>query len=373
MHVGLRAALIGSGVVVVALGLAAAALGLVTVERHTGFFAPVWDADADGIYYVERSSFGLTWGLGWEFLTPPAYSYVVKDEFRLRHLGLGDEEPATLARWSPSPVEGRVTRHYRRRIFNTASARVEVGPESVSYLVTMSVPRVPASEPWSLEGRWTAATGPSGDWRQERAGPTPGSERALMGGVEVMTVPGRESYPAAILAVRADGDARVLVHNDDFHALYPDGVPGETIAELSRRDRIEHMREFRQVQANLEAQYEAEGLNEGAATLRAYRDMEGLGLLPRRPRLIATPVDEVPPDVRVFDIPASYFDVGLFQDIAAAITAPGSEVETGTGTYLQYYDDELGPRLKEWREQGNDRFAVRTGGQAYVLNVSRPE
>jgi hypothetical protein len=76
------------GVVLVAGGLALAAVGLVTVERHTGFFAPVWDAEGDGIYYVQRDSFGITWGFGWEHLSPPAYSYVVSDEFRLRHLDL---------------------------------------------------------------------------------------------------------------------------------------------------------------------------------------------------------------------------------------------------------------------------------------------
>ncbi|MFW6077793.1 MAG: hypothetical protein ACOC71_08560, partial [Hyphomicrobiales bacterium] len=114
-------------------------------------------------------------------------------------------------------------------------------------------------------------------------------------------------------------------------------------------------------------------LREGAATLRAYRDMEDLGLLPKRPRLVATAVDAVPSDLRVFEIPLDYFDVGLFQDIAEAIASPGTQVDTSTGTYLQYYDDELGPRLKAWREQGNDRFAVRTGGQVYVLDVSRPE
>jgi hypothetical protein len=297
----------------------------------------------------------------------------MNDEFRLRHLAIGEEEPATLASWSTSPVEGRVTRHYRGRIFNTVAARIEVTPEGVSYLIKMSIPRVPASQQWAIEGTWSEAAGGSGEWREEWAGPTPGSERALVGGVELLTVRGRDSYPAAILAVSAEGDADVLVHNDVFRDLYPDGVPAEKIAEWSRREQIERVREFQRVQSELEARYEAEGFNEGAATLQAYRDMEELGLLPKRPRLVATPVDEVPPDTRVFDIPADYFDVGLFADIAEAIASPGTGVDTSTGSYLQYYDDRLGPRLKEWREEGNDRFAVRTGGRTYVLSVSRPD
>lgn len=366
------AALVVAGIVL-AGGLALALLGLVTVERHTGFFAPVWDAEGDGVYYVERDSFGVTWGFGWEHFAPPAYSYVMKDDFRLRHLDLGSAEPETLGRWSPSPVEGRITRHYRGRIFNTVSARVEATPDGASYVVSMSIPRVPSSEQWSIEGMWSEAAGASGEWRSGWAGPTAAPDEVLAGGIEVMSVPGVESYPAAILAVSADGDARVLVRNDDFHDLYPEGVPAELIAERSRREQIERAREFKRVQSELEARYESEGLHEGSATLQAYRDMEELGYLPKRPRLVATPVDDVSPDVRVFDIPADYFDFGLFQDIAAAIAAPGTEVDTDTGTYLQYYDDELGPRLRDWRAQGNDRFGVRTGGRTYVLSVSRPE
>jgi hypothetical protein len=365
------AALIGLGVVVVG-GIALAALGLFTVERHTGYFAPVWDAEGEGVYYLERDTVGVTWGFGWEHFTPPAYSYVVTDTFRLRHLKIDGPEPVTLARWPASPVEGRITRQYRGRIFNVVSARIDPSPEGASYVVKMDISRVPSSEQWSLEGTWSEAAGASGEWSQAWAGPTPVPDRVLAGGVEVLTVQGRESYPAAILAVEAEGDYRVLARNRDFDDLYPGGVPAREIAERSWREEIERGREFRRVRTDLVARYLDQGLNEGAAILQADRDMEELGLLPKRPRLVATAVDEVPPDLRVFDIPADYLKVGLFQDIAAAIASPGTEVDTDTGTYLKYYDDELGPVLKQWREEGNDRFAVRTGGQAYVMAVSRP-
>ena len=367
------AALIALGVVVAGGLAAAAAIGLVTVERHTGYFAPVWDAEADGIYYVERDSFGIAWGMGWEHFSPPAYSYVMRDRFRLRHLDIEKRQPVTLGQWSASPVEGRVTRHYRGRIFSTVSARVDVTPEGASYLVEMSIPRVPSSEQWSLQGTWSAATGATGAWRREWAGYAAGSDEVLMRGVELLTVPGRESYPAAILAVSAEGSVDVLVHNRHFEGLYPKGVPAGMIAERSRREAIERGRDFRRVEDKLVARFRADGLNEGAAKLRAIEEMEELGFLPKRPRLVASAVDDVPPGTRVFDIPPDYFEVGLFQDIAAAIAAPGTEVDTSTGTYLKYYDDELGPRLKDWRDEGNDRFAIRSGGRTYVLTVSRPE
>lgn len=372
MRSGFLAAALMAVLLILVGGLGLGALGLVTIERHTGFFAPVWDTQGDGIFYVERNTFGIVWGFGWEHFSPPAYSYVVRDDFRLRHLELDETEPANLGRWSASPVKGRVTREYRGRIFNAVSARVDVTPEGASYLVAMSIPRVPTSEQWSLEGTWSQSAGATGQWRQEQAGSTAAPEQVLVGGVEVMAVPGRESYPAAILAVNADGNARVLVRNGDFHKLYPNGVPAKVVAERSLRDQIERSREFRRVETDLVARYRGEGLDEGEAILRANRDMEELGLLPKRPRLVADPVDQVPPAARVFEIPSEYFQVGLFQDIAAAIASPGTEVDTDTGSYLKYYDDETGPQLKQWREQGNDRFVVRTGGRSYVLTVSRP-
>jgi hypothetical protein len=366
MRPAVRRALIVIAVILLAW-LALAEYSGFSVERHTGFFAPVWDAQGDGIHYVERNSFGVVWGFGWEMFTPPAYSYVVRDEFALRHLELGASEPTTLAHWPASPVEGRVTRHYRGRIFNTASARVEVVPDGVSYRINMSIPRVPRSEAWSIEGTWSQAAGASGAWRAESAGPTPG----------LGTRAGRRhrAFDGARAGILSGGDPG---GRRGWQRRRP-GAQRRVRRPLSRRGAGGEDRRMVAARADracprvppgagrTRGPLRGEGLNEGAATLQAYRDMEDLGLLPKRPRLVATPVDEAPADVRVFDIPANYFDVGLFTDIAEAIASPGSEVDTGTGSYLQYYDDELGPQLRAWREAGNDRFAVRTAGRTYVL------
>ncbi len=96
-------------------------------------------------------------------------------------------------------------------------------------------------------------------------------------------------------------------------------------------------------------------------------------MLPKQPRLIAKMIIDNQDNLKIFAIPPEYFTVGLFQDIAAAITAPGTLVATGTGTYLKYYDDELGPHLKAWRAAGNDRFIVSTNGNSYLLEVRRFE
>jgi len=327
-------------------------------------------ADALGSVAVMVSG-ALVWGLGWEFFSPPARAYIVSDGFTLNRLDVVSGKTVTLERFDGSPVAGRVTRHYRGRIFNFVSARIAPTDGGADFRVAMNVPRVPTSEAWSLAGSWTAGQPSNARWSETHAGNTAPPDAVLTNGVELMTVRGREAYPAAILAVAADGSYRVLVSTRDFGRLYPHGVPAGQIAERSRRQSIERSRELARVKRELVARHQARGLNEGAAMLRAHDDMEELGYLPKSPRIVATPLREPPPGMRVFDIPGEYFRVGLFQDIAAAIAAPDSEVDTSTGTYLKYYDDELGLRLKAWRDAGNDRFAVRTGGKLYLLEVRR--
>jgi hypothetical protein len=115
----------------------------------------------------------------------------------------------------------------------------------------------------------------------------------------------------------------------------------------------------------------AEGVNEAEAHARALAEMERRGFLPKSPRLVATPVDELPRGVRVFDITEEQLRMGLFQDIGAALATPGIEVETGTGTYMKAGDDDTGPRLRAFRDAGNDRFGVRHRGRLYLLEVRR--
>lgn len=356
---------------VVAVLALAQLIGIFTLERHQGFFAPVWSADGRQVYYLERDTRGLIWGLGWEHFTAPANSYILSDRLALRRLDIASGKSETLERFDGSPVTGRVTKHYRGRIFNFVSARIVPGEQGVELLVRMNVPRVPRSEQWALAGTWTPDQPSNANWNEKWAGNTAAPDEVLTNDIEVMTVRGREAFPAAVLAVEADGSYRVLLRNRDFARLYRDGVPPKQFAERSGRERIERSRELNRVKTELVAKHKARGLKDSAATLRAYDDMEELGYFPKKPRLVATPMDAPPADARVFEIPGEYFRVGLFQDIATAIAAPNQEVKTSTGTYLKYYDDEVGLRLNEWLKVGNDRFAVRTDDALYLLEIRR--
>jgi len=369
-HWKAAAVLLTASAVVVVLALAQL-IGIFTMERHQGFFAPVWDQDGRHVYLFERTTTGLIWGFGWEFFTSPAKVYVLADRLVLLRLDSATGASETLESFDGSPLVGRTTEHYRSRIFNYMSARIGPTDAGVEFVAALNVPRIPTSETWALTGTWQPAAPSNAQWTEKWPGNTAPPDEVLYRGVELMTAPGREAFPAAVLAVEADGSHRVLVKNDDFSGLYPDGVLAQLIAERSNRARIEHLREFVRVQSDLTAKYQAEGLNEGAAMLRAGDEMEEMGYLPKSPRLVATPLDAPPPDVRIFEIPNEYFRVGLFQDIAAAIAAPDQEVKTSTGDYLKYYDDELGPTLRAWRDAGNDRFAVRTDGALYLLEVRR--
>lgn len=353
------------------LGALAFALGMVGVERYTGYFAPVWDGQGKGIYFVQRETSGMVWGFGWEHFSPPASTYVLSDEFSLRHLDAVNGKVEVLQSWSGSPLVDRLTKHYRGRIFNSLWARIDPSDGAVDFVLKMNIPRVPSSEIWFLSGSWQQSVPADVKWSQDWRNHAGVNDGVLTNNIEVMTVPGPESFPAAIVAIEADGQNQILINSSDFDAHYPDGIPKNRIAERSHRQLIERSRTLKRTRRELVAKHETAGLSKGKAMLQASEDLEELGLLPKRPRLVAQRLDNIPPGVRVFDIPPDYFEVGLFTDIAAAIARPGALVGTSTGTYLKYYDDDVGPKLKAWRQAGNDRFVVRIGGELFKLTVRR--
>ena len=347
------------------------ALGLAGVERYTGYFAPVWDGPGKGIYFIQRDTRGAVWGFGWEHFSPPASSYVISDNYSLRYLDATTGEVDVLQRWSGSPLVGRVTKHYRGRIFNSLWARVDPADGAVDFVMKMNIPRVPRSEVWFQSGTWRRDAPADVEWTQSWRSHAGTSDGVLRNGVEVMVVPGPESFPAAIVAINAEGQQRVLLRSKDFDAHYSDGLPEKRIAERSRRKSIEQIRTLKRTRSELVAKHEAAGMSKGEAMLQASEDLEEGGLLPKRPRLVAQRLNEIPAGMRVFDIPPDYFQVGLFKDIAEAIARPGTLVDTGTGTYLKYYDDDVGLKLKAWRQAGNDRFVVRSGDGLFELTVRR--
>jgi hypothetical protein len=171
--------------------------------------------------------------------------------------------------------------------------------------------------------------------------------------------------------VKADTTYDVLIHNREFAHRYAGGVPSRWIAERSRREQILHLQEFTAVHEALTDSLRRLGKSEGEAILGAYDRMKDLGYLPKDPVVVAERVNAAPQGETVFDIPSRYFEVGLFRDIAAATVAPGDSIKTDTGDYLGYAGDDVGPRLREYREDHN-AFFVRVDRRLYHLEVVKP-
>ena len=270
------------------------ALGIVSYQTHTGYFAPVWDDAAKGIYFVQRDTTGIVWGAGWEHFTPPAYSFVRSDDFSLRRIDTETAKIESLQTWADSPVTGRTTRNYRGRIFNTVSARVEPAPDGVDFVIRLSIPKVPTSETWTLAGKWKPASPALARWSRQWHSITGLSGNVLKGGREVIAVRGRESFPAALITVKADNTYRVILKNEAFDDLYPNGVPSNKLTEWSRRADIERVRTLKSARDRLMVKHRAAGLNETEAALKTIDDLEEIRPVAEAPEDSCTGDDASP-------------------------------------------------------------------------------
>jgi hypothetical protein len=354
-------------VILVSALVALQTTGLLAIERHRGYVGAVWSGDGDALYYLERDTRGIVAGMGWEFFSPPAQVLLFSDTLTLHRLAPASDSDEALYRLEVTPHIDRVIPRYRSRIFGLVRARIDPDPP-LALAVAIGIPVQPYSEIWVYRAASTASGFTTEGWRQEPAtGVTPG-EAVLVNGRELMLVHGPEGYGRAILAQDTDGRIEVLRSRPGFRLT---DISLEALAERSRRTSIERVRHFRATHAELVERYRAEGMREGAASLAAYDTMQEMGLLSPDPTVTARPAQGLPASEPVFVIPSGYFEVGLFRDISAAIAAPGQAVETGTGDYLKYGDDDVGVRLREWRRD-HDSFVVEVDGRRWRLSVTRP-
>jgi hypothetical protein len=248
----------------------------------------------------------------------------------------------------------------------------------------MDVPNQPSSEQWSTE--WSSdeprrAGVEAGVWHR---GGRPSSVRegdVLSGDWEVSTLRGRQALPAAVVAYNhVTREARVLARSGEFDRLYPDGPPVAMLEERSRRADIERVQEVTRTHESLVAGFLAQGMSEGAALLKASKEMQRLGYYPKTPTLTARLVAEPSPgagstegvDVPTFDISEMEFTVGLFPDIAEALATPGTAVDKSSGSYIIHRDYATSAHLNEVLGAGATTFRVRTRGRLYELNIERP-
>ena len=354
------------GVIVITAAWLVNLSGLVAIRSEHGYYDPVWHTDGTAIYYLERRSRGLIVGLGWEHFTPPAQVYMFSDQVELIKHDLPSGVTHALHEFDIDPHIDRWVNRYHNRIFGWISTVIEPGSDEIEIKVTLSIPVVPSSEVWAYAGKWDGQSFTSEGWNQKYPGSMASSDQVLVNNLELMTVMNSESYGAAILQISPDNSFEVLIATDDFK---PEMVTARYLTDRSRREQIEKVRRFKRVNEELIEQNLAGGMKDGEARLQAYDEMENMGLLPRSPRISAARLNTRPLDEPVFQIPADYFAAGLFKDIAAAIANPGTKVKASTGDHLKYYDDDVGVRLRSYRNGGKKTFLVETGDAFYRLTV----
>jgi hypothetical protein len=359
--------------VVVAVACAVAwLLKLATWESHEGYFGPAFSSDGRYVYTIARQTTGITWGPGWEFFTPPAHAWLIADRVRLERIEVRSQTLEVLEEWSTTPIAHRTIEEYRGRVFAVMNARIAVEPGIVTYFVEVSVPRVPSSEIYTLAGVWssTPAARRRGAWRPGD-GRSGASGPVIVNDVELFTPPGPEMYPGAIVLLdHRASTVNAVASTPAYRRQYPSGVPIEQLLAVSRKPQFDREAAFKAKYDERVAAHRAAGLGEGDAMLRAYDDLEDLGFLPRKPRLVAREVPAVDESVPLFDIAEAEMASGIFSDLEQAIGSPGREVRKSPYEYIVHRDYTNSRRLNAFLGGGGRAFFVRFRGRLYRLDIN---
>jgi hypothetical protein len=358
---------------VVAVVCAAAwSLKLATWESHEGYFGPAFSADGRSIYTVTRQTTGITWGPGWEFFTPPAHAWLIADRIRLARIDVPTRHLEVLEEWPATPIAHRTIEEYRGRVFAVMNARVAVEPpDIVTYAVEVSVPRVPSSETYTLTGVWSSSPGARrrsawrpGDGRGGTSGPV------IVDDIELFTPSGPEMYPSAIVVLdHRTSTVNVMAATSAYRRQYPRGVSMAELLAVSRKPQFDREAAFKAKYDERVAAHRAAGLSEGDAMLRAYDDLEELGFLPRKPRLMAREVQTADESAPRFDIAEAEMASGIFNDLSQAIASPGREVRKSPYEYIVHRDYDNSRRLNAYLDGGGQAFFVGFRRRVYRLEI----
>lgn len=349
----LQQALIVVGVLVL---LAAVLLfsGLIRYEHQRGFFAPAWGPEGR-VYFIERETLGLHFDMPFaDILSADSssahWSWVWDDQIRIRELNPATGEVRTLRTWQDTPVAGHFVRAPADYVFGLLMATLNTSG-GLSFTVNVRVPEKPPYGSFDLQQQQMLFTGRSDNIIRQMH--------------ELMAVPGQAFYPAAIITTVNNQDYEVLLQNDKFKALYPDGIPATLLAELSRRASVKTQEQLLAKRAALIERYQRQGLNLTEATARANNALAADGYQVVEPRLLASRIENPAPDERVFSISAANLLNGYFSDIAAAIASPGIPVQKSAESYTESLT--TGRELNQWLAEEHVSWVVASDGKYYRL------
>lgn len=345
-------------------------------ESYTGYFAPVYSPDGLYVYYVVRDTRGRINGPGMEFFTPPAEVRVDADLFTIHRMNLSTGQDQTIASLPDSPLVRREIETYRSRIFTCPSVHLRFVDEAhLEYEIAISVPTRPTSTIWRVWRTWNPEQGEfvgSDVWVPAQSQISGHLEDKLRDERELVTVPGPECYPTAIITLdHAAKKYETLLASADFEEEYPDGLTPEIVFAESEREEIMRLRRMKKAHTEAIERYRAEGLPEGEAILRANKDMQALGYYPATPVMMAKPVEAARTDLPIFEITDSELEMGIFPDIEAAISSPGLKVDKDMGRYVTHESFETSTKLNDYLDTGATQFLVRARGRAWEISIDR--
>ena len=270
----------------VAAVLAAAAVltgGQFFIHSHEGYFSPVFSPDRRSIYFIERRTRGIVWGLGVEHFTPPAHAYVLQDRIFLNRLDRDSGRVETLARWPSSPLVRKHMRTYRNRVFSVPSARLQFNDDGdLHYAFGLSIPKQPRSESW-----WLRDSVPPGvtissppEWQSGDKRLYGHARYVLDGDWELIHFYGEAAFPPAIVLYNADTQGiRIVKRAPAFESQFPEGIPPRLLADRSVRKNVERIDELKQTRERLLAEFRQQGLSDGDARLRTTDALREFGYL----------------------------------------------------------------------------------------------
>jgi hypothetical protein len=366
------------------MAIAVWAMGVVGYRSNTGYFSPLFSADGRTIYALRRTSSAAILGFGYEFFTPPAHVFVRQDRHALIAISVATGAVTELARFPASPLSGRHLRAYRNALMGSPAAHLRWDDARLEIDVAVTRHDEPLSRTFTLRNAWD----PSAErltaepqWREAHSAAGGSEPEQLAGPLEVLAVPGDEGFPCAIATVHRDtGAVRVLLSTPQCRSKYRDGITRADVESLERRPDIERAATITRTYRELVARGVAAGESEGAAMLKANKEMERLGYFPRSPTLSATSVtcdssnggrEAGTAEGALFDISEEEFEVGLFQDVDAAIANPGEEVDKD-GDYVLHSSFDTSRRLNDYlASREHTTFIVRRGDRCWRMEIRR--
>lgn len=345
-------------------------LGIIPrIDRIQTFHAPVFGPDGKDVYYMTRNAWGISWGPGIEFFTPPASVLVIGDRFSLQRTNRNTGETTTLHTWRvPHLLKPRT--QYRNYLFGLPDCELKWVGRTLQYKIGLDfLPNDPpyfAVNEWAV-GSWNVETSALAEQEHWKSGYHPTdrwTEQILSGPWEIV-----DYQDQALILYDSGTRTRALLRvSRSAGSPFTETVATVDLKDYAHRDQLERSRTIRETYATTVAGLQAQGVPEGEAMLRANDEMEKKGYYPKTPKLVAMKIETIRQGVKVFNISKDEFRFGLFQDIDEAIAKPGTEVHFH-GKYITHRDFDTSRRLNEHLDAGNRTFIVKCDKGIFFLAV----